>query len=143
MTALEPCGATMSYGKKAYVEHVALRVRDIDWHVDFFREVLGMSIREETGGDGDATRQVWTIGGLQLIADPDFTGPEGRLAHLGIMVEDQAAVLREARQWGVKELPQGNNWLALPDGLNVEILQAAGTSVSEALAIDPRAEKAE
>ena len=52
MTALEPCGATMSYGKKAYVEHVAVRVRDIDWHVDFFREVLGMSIREETGGDG-------------------------------------------------------------------------------------------
>jgi catechol 2,3-dioxygenase-like lactoylglutathione lyase family enzyme len=131
----------MSHGKKAYVEHVAVRVRDINWHVDFFREVLGMRIRDETGGDDNATRQVWTIGGMQLIADPDFSGPEGRLAHLGIMVEDQAAVLREAQRWGVKELPQGDNWLALPDGLNVEILQATGTSVSEALAIDPRAKR--
>jgi catechol 2,3-dioxygenase-like lactoylglutathione lyase family enzyme len=131
----------MPYRNKAYVEHVAIRVRDINWHVDFFREVLGMTIRDETGGAGSAVRQVWTIGGMQLIADPDFAGPEGRLAHLGIMVEDQAAVLRQARQWGVKELPQGNNWLALPDGLNVEILQATGSSVSEALAIDPRAER--
>jgi catechol 2,3-dioxygenase-like lactoylglutathione lyase family enzyme len=131
----------MPYRNKAYVEHVAIRVRDINWHVDFFREVLGMTIRDETGGDGKAVRQVWTVGGMQLIADPDFAGPEGRLAHLGIMVEDQAAVLREARQWGVKQLPQGNNWLALPDGLNVEILQATGSSVSAALAIDPRAER--
>lgn len=132
----------MSNRKRAYVEHVAIRVKDIDWHVDFFREVLGMTIREEVGGDGSAIRQVWTIGGLQLIADPDFAGPEGRLAHLGIMVEDQAAVLREAQQWGVQELPLGSNWLALPDGLNVEILQATGNSVSQALAIDPRAEGA-
>jgi hypothetical protein len=39
----------------------------------------------------------------------------------------------------VKELPQGRNWLALPDGLTVEILQATGSSVAAALAIDPRA----
>lgn len=131
----------MSAQNKSYVEHVAVRVKDINWHVDFFREVLGMTIRDEFGGDGKAARQVWTIGGMQLIADPDFAGPEGRLAHLGIMVEDQAAVLLEARRWGVKELPQGNNWLALPDGLNVEILQATGSAVSEALAIDPRAKR--
>lgn len=128
----------MAYNKKAYVEHVAIRVKDIDWHVRFFRDVLGMTIRDETGGDGKAPRQVWTIGGVQLIADPDFAGPEGRLAHLGIMAEDQEAVLRAAEAWGVKELPQGRNWLALPDGLNVEILQAARNSVAEALAVNPR-----
>ena len=61
------------------------------------------------------------------------------MAHLGIMVEDQSEVLREAAAWGVKELPQGPNWLALPDGLCVEILQANGTAVADALAIDPRA----
>jgi catechol 2,3-dioxygenase-like lactoylglutathione lyase family enzyme len=128
----------VAYSKRAYCEHVAIRVKDVDWYVRFFRAVLGMSIRDETEGDGKP-RQVWTIGGIQLIADPGFVGPEGRLAHLGIMVEDQEAVLREARAWGVQELPQGPNWLALPDGLNVEILQAAGTSVADALAIDPRA----
>lgn len=125
----------MAYSKRSYVEHAAIRVRDIDWHVRFFREVLGMDLRDGS----QAPRQVWTVGGVQLIADPAFEGPEGRLAHLGIMVEDQAEVLREARAWGVTELPQGPNWLALPDGLNLEILQANGTAVADALAIDPRA----
>jgi catechol 2,3-dioxygenase-like lactoylglutathione lyase family enzyme len=129
----------MPYQAKAYVEHVAVRVKDIDWHVRFFRDVLGMTIRDETEGDADAPRQVWTIGGVQLIADPEFQGPEGRLAHLGIMAEDQEAVLREAQAWGVEVLPQGRNWLALPGGLNVEILQATGSAVAKALAIDPRA----
>jgi catechol 2,3-dioxygenase-like lactoylglutathione lyase family enzyme len=128
----------MPYERKAYLEHVAIRVKDIDWHVRFFRGVLGMTIRDETGGDGKVPRQVWTIGGVQLIADPDFQGPEGRCAHLGIMAEDQEAVLRAAQAWGVQELPQGRNWLVLPDGLNLEILQATGNAVAEALAIDPR-----
>jgi acyl dehydratase len=30
---------------------------------------------------------------------------------------------------GVKTLPQGRNWLRLPDGLNIEIMQASGTPV--------------
>lgn len=128
----------MAYSKRAYVEHAAIRVRDLDWHVRFFQGVLGMGIRDQVGGAG-VPRQVWTFGGVQLISDPEFAGPEGRLAHLGVMVEDQAEVLREAKAWGVKELPQGPNWLALPDGLNVEILQATGTAVADTLAIDPRA----
>lgn len=126
----------MAYARKAYVEHVAIFVKDIDWHLRFFREVLGMTLREERGGE---RRQAWTIGGVQLISAPDFAGPEGRLAHLGIMAEDQEAVLAEAKAWGVRELPQGRNWLALPDGLGIEILQAAEGSVAEALAVNPRA----
>jgi catechol 2,3-dioxygenase-like lactoylglutathione lyase family enzyme len=124
--------------KRSYVEHVAIRVKDIHWHIRFFRDVLGMTIRELDGA-AEAPRQIWTIGGMQLMSDPTFDGPEGRLAHLGVMTEDLEAVLRAAKAWGVKELPQGRNWLALPDGLAVEILQASGTSVAEALAVNPRA----
>ena len=29
--------------EKAYLEHVAFRVKDIHWHLRFFREVLGMT----------------------------------------------------------------------------------------------------
>ena len=47
------------------------------------------------------------------MSDPNFAGPEGRLAHLGIMTEDLEAALAEAAAWGVSELPQGRNWLAL------------------------------
>lgn len=122
---------------RAYVEHAAIRVRDIDWHVRFFRDVLGMGLRDDRRSETPS--QAWTVGGVQLIADPEFDGPEGRLAHLGVMVEDQAAVLREAASWGVATLPQGPNWLRLPDGLCIEILQATGTAVADALAIDPRA----
>jgi catechol 2,3-dioxygenase-like lactoylglutathione lyase family enzyme len=90
--------------KRSYVEHVAVRVKDIQWHIRFFREVLGMTVHE-VDGSADAPKQIWTIGG------------------------------------GVKELAQGRNWLALPDGLEVELIQASGTSVAEALAVSPRAGK--
>ncbi len=125
-------------GNRSYVEHAAIRVRDIGWHIRFLREVLGMSIRD-VDGPADAPRQVWTTGGVQLIADPDFNGPEGRLAHLGVMTEDLEAAIRAAANWGVTTLAQGPNWLQLPDGLGVELLQASGQAVGAALAINPRA----
>ncbi len=39
----------------------------------------------------------------------------------------------------VRQFPQGRNWLALPDGLAVELIQASGGSVTAALAVNPRA----
>ncbi len=128
----------MSHQLQSYVEHVAIRVRDIHWHVRFFREALGMAIRAVDGADDDP-RQVWTIGGVQLVADPGFAGPEGRLAHLGVMTEDLEAALTAAHAFeGVVAMPQGRNWLRLPDGLSVEVMQATGGAVARALAVDPR-----
>lgn len=132
----------MAYPKKSYVEHVAVRVKDIQWHINFFYEVLGMDVRE-IDGPPDAPRQYWTLGGMQLMSTPDFEAPPsndaGWLAHLGIMVEDLDAALAEAQHWGVKQLPQGRNWLQLPDGLAIELIQASGNSVAQALAVNPRA----
>ena len=71
----------MACQKKAYLEHVAIRVKDIHWHIRFFRDVLGMTMRE-VDGTVDEPRQYWTLGGMQFVASPDFNGPEGRLAHL-------------------------------------------------------------
>ena len=34
---------------KAYVEHVAIWVRDIRWHIKFFHDVFGMTLREVQG----------------------------------------------------------------------------------------------
>ena len=123
---------------KAYVEHVAIWVRDIHWHIRFFHDVFGMTMRE-VDGPADSPKQYWTLGGMQFIASPDFAGPEGRLAHLGVMCEDLEAAIAAARAFGVEEMPQGRNWLRLPDGLAVEIIQATGNAVTAALAIDPRA----
>jgi catechol 2,3-dioxygenase-like lactoylglutathione lyase family enzyme len=118
---------------KAYLEHVALWVKDIRWHIGFFRDVCGMTMRE-VQGPPDEPAQFWTLGGLQFIAAPDFAGPEGRLAHLGVMCEDLEATLAAARKYGVAEMPQGRNWLRLPDGLAVEFMQARPTvTVAQAL----------
>ncbi|KVN77206.1 glyoxalase [Burkholderia ubonensis] len=125
---------------KAYLEHVAIWVKDIRWHIRFFEEVLGMTLRE-VDGTLDAPRQYWTLGGLQFIHAPEHDGPEGRLAHLGVMCEDLEAALAASRRFGVTEMPQGRNWLRLPDGLAVELIQARpASSVAQALAINPRAE---
>ena len=124
--------------KKSYLEHTAIRVKDIQWHIRFFGEALGMSIRS-IDGPTDHPKQVWTLGGLQLVSDPDFEGPEGRIAHLGVMTEDLEASLEEVYKWNVVQMPQGRHWFALPDGLTVELLQAKGNSVAEALAVNPRA----
>lgn len=124
----------------AYVEHVAIWVQDIHWHIRFFGQVLGMTMRE-VDGPVDAPRQYWTLGGLQFIHEPGFAGPEGRLAHLGVMCADLEAALAAAQAFRVTELPQGRNWLRLPDGLALELIQAKPAAcVAQALAIDPRAQ---
>lgn len=126
---------------KAYLEHVAIRVKDIRWHIKFFHDVLGMTMRE-VDGDAANPRQYWTLGGMQFIATPEFAGPEGRLAHLGVMCDDLEAVIAAAHRFGVTEMPQGRNWLRLPDGLAVELMQSQPAAcVSQALAINPRAER--
>ena len=122
---------------KAYVEHVAIRVRDIHWHIRFFRDVCGMAMRE-VQGSADAPAQYWTLGGMQFIASPDFAGPEGRLAHLGVMCDDLEAAFAEAKRFNVTEMPQGRNWLRLPDGLAIEFMQASAGAVAQALAVNPR-----
>jgi len=126
---------------RSFLEHVAIRVRDIHWHIRFFREVLGQDLREVEGTEGNP-RQVWTLGGMQFMATPDFQAPPsndaGWLAHLGVMVEDMEAALAAAQAWGVTPLPQGSNWLQLPDGLAVELIEAAPGSVGDYFRVKPR-----
>jgi catechol 2,3-dioxygenase-like lactoylglutathione lyase family enzyme len=133
----------MAYSKKSYVEHVAIRVKDINWHIKFFYEALGMGMRE-VDGKPTSPKQYWAIGGIQLMSAPEMTAPPsndaGRLAHLGIMVEDLNEAIAACQKFGVRQLPQGRNWLQLPDGLTVELVQASGSAVADVLAVDPRAE---
>lgn len=132
----------MTYTKKSYVEHVAVRVKDIRWHINFFYEALGMDVRK-IDGDPASPKQYLTIGGMQFISTPDFEAPPsndaGWLAHLGVMVEDLNLAIAECHKFGVKALPQGRNWLQLPDGLAVELIHAAPGSVAQALQVNPRA----
>ncbi|MBC7239807.1 MAG: VOC family protein [Chloroflexi bacterium] len=113
----------MAYPKTSYLEHTAIRVRDIQWYIRFFQEALGMPVRRVQGDESDPI-QVWTVGGIQIVADKGFEGPEGRLVHLGICTDDLEMALEEVYKWGCTELPQGRNWFATPDGLQIELMQA-------------------
>ena len=130
---------------RSFIEHVAVRVQDIQWHIRFFREVLGQDVRE-LDGPADRPNQFWTLGGLQLIATPGLdalpSNDSGWLANLGVMVEDLEAALRAAQPWGVRELPQGRNWLQLPDGLAIELIEAAPGSLDRYAAVGARLDAA-
>jgi len=103
------------------VDHTGIYVKDIQWHISFFTQALGMKVTD-TDQENGIVRQVWLDGGIQLIADPDFNGPEGRHGHIGIQVDDPEKAIVAAYSWGAKELPKGRNWVQLPDGLWIEIL---------------------
>jgi catechol 2,3-dioxygenase-like lactoylglutathione lyase family enzyme len=122
---------------EGFLEHVAIRVHDLAWYVDFFRDVLRMTVTE-VDGDPDSPTQIWTVGGLQLIATPDFEGREGRLAHLGILVDDLDGAAAAAIVRGAEQLPAGRGWLATPDGLCLELIQAAPGAVEHLRANRPR-----
>jgi predicted enzyme related to lactoylglutathione lyase len=131
----------MAYEKKSYLEHVAVKVKDIQWHIEFFTKALGMDIRE-LHGKIENPEQVW-IGGMQLTSSPDFEVGDctnERAWHIGIFTEDLEDALKEVYSFeGVMEMPQGRNWFSLPDGLSIELMQASENSVQEILKIDPRA----
>ena len=127
----------MSYATKGYLEHAAIFVKDIDWHIRFFEKVFGMGIRSKSM-NGDQIAQVWLYGGIQLTVKEDFDGAAGGFNHLGIMVEDLDKAVDEAYEWGVTEMPQGRNWVRLPEGIGIEIMKAENNAVARALEIDPR-----
>ena len=41
----------------SYLEHMALRVKDLDWHIRFFEDVFDMPVRMELGEAPN--RKVW------------------------------------------------------------------------------------
>ena len=103
--------------KSSYLEHAAVTVRDIEWSIRFFEEVLGMEVirRKEANGK---LEQVWLRGGLQLISSSDNYGA-GRGHHLGIVVQDFKKTLSEMLSYdGVHAIDgKPEKWVELPDGL--------------------------
>lgn len=121
---------------QAYLEHTAIFVKDIRWHMHFFEKTMQLTERKRKEENGEL-QIVWLHGGIQLVAVAEEKA-QGALAHLGIMVDDLDAVLEEVYKFDVTEMPQGHNWMTLPDGLSLEIMQASLGVVQEIRAIDPR-----
>ena len=125
----------MAYQKKSYVEHTAIRVKDIEWYIRFFKEALGISVCTVDGA-AENPNQVWLLGGIQLISDPVFEGAKGRMDHIAIVTEDLKLALQQIYTWEVTEAPKGRNWIELPDGLLLELIQSQGNSVEKLLNVE-------
>lgn len=120
----------------AYLEHMALRVKEFDWHVQFFQEVFDMPVRLAMGEAPN--RKIWLHAGIQFNEDVNFNNEEGRSDHLGIMVEDVEAAVQKALERGAKQMPQGDNWFMLPSGICVEVIGCKGELLEQinALGLD-------
>ena len=115
----------------SYLEHMALKVSDIEWHVKFFEEVFDMPVRMTLGEAPN--RKIWLHAGIQLNEETDFENVEGRADHLGIMTDNVEEVLEKAYALGVEELPQGHNWIKLPSGIHIEVIGAKNDVLHEIL----------
>ncbi|MCO6181078.1 VOC family protein [Ciceribacter sp. RN22] len=127
----------MKTATAAYLDHVAFTVRDITPHLTFFRDVLGMTVTKRDGTD-EKPSQVWLLGGLQIVEDGGFTGPEGRFAHLGLICADVPAAIKGALAHGGKSLDKGAHWVEMPDGLLLEFLPDTRNAVETVRSLDPR-----
>lgn len=124
-------------GKKlSYLEHAAVTVADIEWSLNFFQTVLGMTETRRKEKDG-VLQQVWLKGGLQLVAAPEDSAA-GRGHHLGIVVQDFKAALQEMLAYeGVHPLAgKPEKWVQLPDGLVLELFQEKPGAIEKILDIE-------
>jgi catechol 2,3-dioxygenase-like lactoylglutathione lyase family enzyme len=103
----------------ATIGHTAVKVRDITGMIALLKDLLGFEVIR-TMGEGETPSNVWFAEGLQLVHEPDFEGPEGRIHHLGVLVADRDAMVQECEKRGFYEVRP--NWYALPDGLVLEFL---------------------
>ena len=122
----------------SYLEHAAIAVEDIQWHIDFFGKVLGMEVTRRAEKD-DTLEQVWLRGGLQLVAaQKGQTGGKGH--HLGIVVEDFRQTLKEMLAYeGVHPIPgKPEKWVELPEGIVLELFQEKPGAIEKILAIEAK-----
>lgn len=122
--------------KASYLEHAAVTVADIEWSLNFFQTVLGMTETRRKEREG-SLQQVWLKGGLQLVAAPEDPAA-GRGHHLGIVVQDFKAVLQEMLTYeGVHQLEgKPEKWVQLPDGLVLELFQEKPGAIEKVLAVE-------
>lgn len=106
----------------ARIDHVALRIPRLAWHVDLFGAAFAMTVTAEDTGN---PRQVWLDGGLQLIERDTTPAAAGILAHVAIGVEEPARVAAALARRGCMQLQRGPRWWSLGDELVIELVDSA------------------
>ncbi len=120
---------------KAYIEHAAYNVNDMDWYLNFFKEVFELTPYRERTTDG--LRECWLDGGIQLNETTVPQNEDGRCSHLCLLVYGLDELREKALALGA--LPtEKHHWLRLPDGLQLELFEAADGTVERLQEIPKR-----
>ncbi len=122
---------------KAYIEHAAYNVKDMDWYLKFFEEAFELTPYRQRTTDG--LRECWLDGGIQLCETREEQNQDGRCSHLCLLVYGLDELREKAIAMGAKEMPK-HHWLLLPDGLQLEMFEAQDGTV-EALQNVPKRKK--
>lgn len=101
------------------LHHVAIKTNKLDWYVQFFKEVFGMSIRKENLNPGE--RKVWFDEGIQINETVGEGGKEDRVDHIAISTNEMSLVMEKSQQYECIQIKE--NWIELPDGLKIEFIE--------------------
>lgn len=103
----------------AKIDHVAIKVNNLEESVHFFKEVFGME-EEKTAGE-KPVRKVWFRQGIQLNETDEGIMTEGIMDHIGIHTDCKETVLLKCKEAGCEILPNGDNWFQTPTGIKIEL----------------------
>ena len=128
---------------KSYIQHTCIVVNDLEKNIEIFEKVFGAKVWKSVDAP-DGERRRWLTGGYQIngAAKPFEPVPvhDAGLYHLGIAVDgDCVECGRRAVALGCQKVPcKTENWVAMPDGAVIEILEATNTAaIDAALALEP------
>ncbi len=112
----------MSDKNYGFVEHVAVSVTDMNWHINLFSDVFGMMVTKHKGAL-ENPEIAWLSGGIQLLrkSQAEVCGVD----HLGIVVTDLDAVLHLLKSIPGVTPAAGKdfNWIVLSEGIILELIQ--------------------
>lgn len=103
----------------AKIDHVAIKVYNLEESIRFFQEVFEMSI-EKTAGIRPM-RKVWFHEGIQLNEVNESILEDGIMDHIGIYCDRKDLILERSQKFGCTALPNGNNWFRTPTGISIEL----------------------
>lgn len=100
------------------LHHVAIKTNNVEWYVDFFKEVLGMNIKKKTDVSGE--RKIWFHEGIQINEVALENIERESVDHIAVSTDEMEKVIKKSVQYGCIQLKE--NWVQLPDGLKIELI---------------------
>ena len=104
---------------RALIHHVALNVDRFDWYAGFFQRVFQMTVARTRGEAPE--RQLWFREGVQLNERESASECGDVCDHFSLGVDDVPAAVERAVGAGCSRLPEGAHWVALPNGVRLEL----------------------